>query len=136
MQLKHRNDSLLYGSFMKSSYSLELMEKLYELISAIEFYDEDGEAKDYIFDQTNFKKCEYFLHEHHFSIYELFSLISIASKDYVKEYASNLARLSAEKRLENDPKQQALDEIFDHYEVNKHQFKRRGYPFNLVLVFT
>lgn len=128
MQIKVRNDNLLCGSFMRSNYSSELMEKLYEMASEIEFYDETGESKDYVFDQLSFKKCEYFLDNHHFSVYEMFKFMEIASKDYV----SNLARDKAYKRLENDPKQQALDEIFQHYETNKHQFKRRGYTAQFV----
>lgn len=127
MQLKERNDNLLYRSPLVNEYSNELIEKLYELMTAIEYRDEDGEPKDYVEDQLNFKICEHFLGQHYLDFYQVIKLMHLSSKDFVKDYASNLGRLNAEKRLENDPKQKALDEIRDNYEASKHQFKRRGF---------
>lgn len=97
--------------------------------------DEDGivipdpkETAEYELKMKPMRDCEEFVKEYPFNYWDLIGLMQRASKHAL----SAAAREKAYKRLENDPKQHALDEILNHYEAQKHQFKRRGYSAQFV----
>jgi hypothetical protein len=69
-------------------------------------------------------------------IAEVFQAIMIQSHflgwDSAEEIRSNMMREAAQKRLLNDPKQEALTAISKHYEEKKSKFKLRGFTAQFV----
>ena len=60
------------------------------------------------------------------------ALNNVNNRSINKHNKSNAMRKYANIRVANDPKQKALDEIKSHYDVARHQFKRRGYTAKFV----
>lgn len=149
--LKHRVDAYclslnltreeLIADFKKSCFTNEMLieigndkDKLHEMVMSQTENDRHQLGFCYVVHESLFHYIEVKNLIETFKKYTLLinALNNITNRRLNKHNKSKAMREYAKLRFVNDPKQKAKDEIKSHYEVVKHQFRRRGYSAQFV----